>query len=242
MGAVTGANPFTSKLAVSGAGFMSVTGGTIQIGVAQTTVNAANNDQPTLDLTALTGVGQTFAFSANVPTFNIGQGSDTGGIVLLSNTSNNIIATTLEVGDSAGNNQGSNSTLTLGTGTNVIQADTINLAFSKATGTINFASQTAGSPGTVVITNKAGSGLPTLRSRATTVPRRALSIPASSTFAVTRRPSPPERSPWAFPITRALVAQAAPSTSTPAPSPPRPSPSVPRPAPPAPVQAPARST
>ena len=50
MGAVTGANPFTSKLAVSGPGFMSVTGGTIQIGVAQTTVNAANNDQPTLDL------------------------------------------------------------------------------------------------------------------------------------------------------------------------------------------------
>src|SRR5204862_3970861 len=53
-----------------------------------------------------------------------------------------ITAGTLVVGDSAGNNSGPASTLSLGAGTNVINANTVNLGFGKASGTINFAGAT----------------------------------------------------------------------------------------------------
>ena len=53
----------------------------------------------------------------------------------------------MQVGNSAGAN-GSSGTLILGAGTNVIATDTLNIGLSKVAGTVKFASQAAGSPGT----------------------------------------------------------------------------------------------
>lgn len=151
--AATGATQ--TKMTVSGGGSLAITGGNVQIGVSQTNVNAANSSLATLDLSGLTGPA---GFAATVTNFNVGQGNDVGGTLTLTNTNNAITATTLNVGNSNGNNQGGNSLLTFGTGTNTIKADTINIAISKATASVQFASQTAGSPGTVTINNTAGTG------------------------------------------------------------------------------------
>ncbi len=119
-------------------------------------MNAAYWSEPTLDVS---GLG---AFITNVTNFNIGVGTTTQGPghVLLSNTANTIVTTTLTVGDTGANNGRGTSNLTLGTGTNALQADTINIGRGKSSGpgAVSFVSQTAGSPGTVTITNKAGTG------------------------------------------------------------------------------------
>ncbi len=147
-----------TKLSVSGAGNFAITGGSIQIGVSQSTANANNASVGFLDVSNLTG-----SFSTNVTTFNIGQGNTSAGIVTLSNTANTLIATTLDIGDTNNNNgAGVTSVLTLGTNTNVIQANTINIGVCKTTtvltGSLAFASQAPGSAGTVTIANTAGTG------------------------------------------------------------------------------------
>ncbi|HLX60660.1 MAG TPA: C25 family cysteine peptidase [Planctomycetota bacterium] len=145
-----------SNLTVSGAGTLSLTSPTVTVGVNQAATNAAYWSAPTLDVTALT------SFTSTNTTFNVGVGttSQGPGTVLLSNTANTIVASTLTVGDTGGNNGRGTGTLRFGTGTNVIQADAFNIGRGKNTGpgVVNFASQTAGSPGTVTVTNKAGTG------------------------------------------------------------------------------------
>ena len=152
----TGTGPTQSNLTVTG-GTFAITGGAVNISVNQAATNAAYWSQATLDVTG------TSSFTANVTNFNVGVGTTTSGAgtVLLSNTANTIIATTIDVGDTGGNNgPGVGSFLTLGTGTNVIQANTIDIGRSKGSGpgTVAFASQVAGSPGTVTINNAAGTG------------------------------------------------------------------------------------
>ncbi len=145
-----------TKLTVNGGGAMTVAGTTVTIGVNQAGTNVAWTNTGTLDVTALSN------FTATVTNFNLGVGGTSSGAgnVLLSNTANTITATTLAVGDTGGNNGGGTSTLTLGTGTNVLRVDNLNIGRGKNTGTgiVKFASQTAGSPGTVTINNAAGSG------------------------------------------------------------------------------------
>ena len=148
-----------SNLTVSGAGSLAITGTTITISVNQAGTNRAYWSAPTLDVSGLA------EFSADVTSFNIGVGSTTQGpgTVLLSDTANTIIATTLTAGNTGGNNGRGSGLLVLGTGTNVIQADTITIGRSKsvpggATGVIRFASQDPGSPGTVIIADRAGTG------------------------------------------------------------------------------------
>ncbi len=153
MGIDSGAATAT-KLTVSGGGSMSVIGN-VQVGVSQGTTNAGNNSVGTLDLSGLTGAA---GFTSVGTNFNVGQGNTSGGFVTLTNTANSITATLLTVGDSNGSNGIGTNALTLGTGSNVIRADTINIGLSKIPGTISFLSQTAGSPGTVSIANKAGTG------------------------------------------------------------------------------------
>src|SRR5207302_629351 len=116
--------------------------------------NAPNNTVGVLDLRGLTGAA---GFTASVTNFNVGQGAASGGYVFLTNTSNTITATTLNVGNSASFNPVvQDSTLLLGTGSNVIQANTINIGFSKSGGIVSFASQAPGSPGTVTIASTSG--------------------------------------------------------------------------------------
>ena len=148
----------TSKLTASGAGSIAINGTTITIGVNSTGTNQAFWNDATLDVSGLA------AFSTNVTNFNIGVGTTTQGpgTVLLSNTANTIITTGLKLGDTGGNNGRGPGTLILGTGTNVVQADTIEIGKGKGTAIsgsiVKFASQTAGSQGTVTIGNKAGTG------------------------------------------------------------------------------------
>ncbi len=145
-----------SNLTVSGAGSLVITGTTIRVSVNQAAQNQAYWSAPTLDVS---GLG---AFSANVTNFNVGVGNNTHGPgqVLLSNTANTILATSLQVGNTGANNGRGTSTLTLGTGTNAIQADTIWIGRNKSSGpgVVKFDSQVSSSPGSVVITDKAGTG------------------------------------------------------------------------------------
>lgn len=150
-GAVTVGYPVasTTKLTMTGGGSLNVNAPTttFQIGAASA--------GSTLDVSALA------SFTASVTTFSLGsvlEGAQAGnGTLVLSNTANSITATTLRVGAPTANGSGVG-LVTLGTGTNVIQADTIHLGLYKgASGTMQFASQTAG-PGTVTIANKAGTG------------------------------------------------------------------------------------
>ena len=154
--AAGGTGQTDSKLTVSGDGSMAVNGTTINISVNQAATNAGYWSKGTLDVSALA------AFSTNVTNFNIGVGNNSQGPgdVILSDTANTILATTLTVGNTGANNGRGTSTLTLGTGTNVIQADTIYIGRNKSSGpgVVKFASQTAGSPGTVTISDKAGTG------------------------------------------------------------------------------------
>ena len=154
--AAGGTGQTDSRLNVTGAGTMAVNGTTINISANQAATNAAYWNAAILDASALA------SFNTNVTNFNIGLGSTTPGPgnVILSNTSNTILATTLVVGDTGGNNGRGLSTLTLGTGNNAIQVDTIRIGRGKGSGngTVTFVSQTVSSPGTVTIANKAGSG------------------------------------------------------------------------------------
>lgn len=147
----------TTKLTTSGAGSLAVNGTNLIVGVDGTgAVNSAWFNQATLDVRGLA------SFSTNVTNFNIGSGGNVvpTGDVLLSNTANTILATTLVVGSTGGANGDGTSTLTLGTGTNIINADTIQIGRGKASGpgVVKFVSQAAGSSGTVTIGNKLGTG------------------------------------------------------------------------------------
>ena len=154
--AATAGSPTDTKLTATG-GSMVVNGSSVVVGTVGTgTQNDGWFNRAVLDVSALA------SFSANVTDFNIGVGNTLNptGSVLLSNTANTILATTLRVADNGGQNGKGPSTVTLGTGTNVIQADTINIGIGKGSGpgVLNFVSQTAGSPGTVTIANKVGTG------------------------------------------------------------------------------------
>jgi autotransporter-associated beta strand protein len=143
-----------TRLAVSGAGGITISAGTLTVGVSQATANAANGSTGTVDLSAMTG-----PFTANVTAFNVGFGFDDAGIFTLGPGVNTITTPLLQIGHSNGNNgDGVNSLLTLGTGTNVLRADTINIGLSKVSANVQFASQAANSPGTLTITNANGSG------------------------------------------------------------------------------------
>jgi fibronectin-binding autotransporter adhesin len=149
----SGSGATRSNLTVSGAGTFAISGATtVNISVNQAAVNALYFSSPTLDVTGIA------SFTAAVTTFNIGVGSTTTGpgTLLLSNTANTITATTLVVGNSGTNNGNGNSTLQFGTGTNVINANTINLGYGKVGANVGFVSHTAGSPGTLTIAGTAG--------------------------------------------------------------------------------------
>jgi autotransporter-associated beta strand protein len=152
-----GTVPTKSNITVTGAGTFNVTGTTVNISKDLALLNSAWVSSAILDVTGLA------AFTANVTTFNVGVGSTSSGqgTLLLSNTANTLLATTIDIADTGGNNgPGTTSSIVLGTGTNVIQVDTLQIGRGKSSGIglFGFASQTSGSAGTLTLTNKAGSG------------------------------------------------------------------------------------
>ncbi len=148
----------TNLLTLTGAGSLSVknAAANVTVGLAQGGSGAYNNTA-TLDLTGLASVTLGDGTTA-INELRVGYGQTTNGTLKLSNTANTITATTVQIGHSNGFNGTGSNLLQLGTGTNVINADTINIGLSKGNGKLQFASQTAGSPGTVTIANKAGTG------------------------------------------------------------------------------------
>ncbi len=99
-----------------------------------------------------TGLG---SLIVNVKEFRVGFGVNVNSTLLLSDTSNSITANVVQLANSNGLNSGT-STAILGAGTNTFVTDAINIGVSKGVATLKFASQTAGSAGTVVIGGKTG--------------------------------------------------------------------------------------
>ena len=150
----------TTRLRMSGGGALLVTN-TAQnfvvgysVAIANTTTNG---NSASLDCSKLGSVTLGTA-SAPLGELRVGYGNGSGSTsatLTLSDSNNVITASTVQIGNSAGAN-GSAGTLILGAGTNIIAADTLNIGLSKVGGTVKFASQTAGSPGTVTIGGKSG--------------------------------------------------------------------------------------
>lgn len=121
----------------------------VTVGKAQASQNGGYNNIASLNLAGLSSV--TFGSgSTPVNEIRVGYHILNSGTLTLSNTNNLINATTMQIGHSKDNNGGSG-TVILGAGTNVLAVNTFNIGCSKVTGTLKFASQTAGSPGTVTI-------------------------------------------------------------------------------------------
>jgi len=143
-----------NTLTITGSGALLVanTAAIVTIGLNQGTETSNNNG--ILDLTGLSGVTLGSSSTA-INELRIAYGQMASGTLKLSNTAATITATTIRIGDSNGANNGTGY-LNLGTGYNDINADTIDVGLSKAGGTLKFASQTAGSAGTVTIGGKTG--------------------------------------------------------------------------------------
>lgn len=121
----------------------------LQVGYFTTPINATPANNSDLNLA---GLG---SFTADVNQFRAGYGSNVAADVILSDTANYITANSIEVGNSAGAN-GSTGTLQLGAGVNVLQANSLNIGVSKVRGVMDFASNTPGSPGTLLLTGRNG--------------------------------------------------------------------------------------
>ena len=126
----------------------------VTVGKSQGNQNGGFNNVSTLDLAGLSSV--TLGSSgAAISELRVGYGTTCTGTLTLSNTNNLITATTVQIGHSKDNNGGAG-TVILGAGTNVLAANLFNIGCSKIAGTLKFASQTAGSPGSVTIGGKTG--------------------------------------------------------------------------------------
>ena len=147
----------TSKLTISGSGSLLVanTSAYVTVGLAQ-----GNPDWSNTSVLDLSGLASVTLGSSGTPIseLRIAYGQTASGTLKLSNTAATITAATIRIGDSTLQNPGSGY-LTLGTGNNDINADTIYVGMSKAAGTLKFVSQTFGSSGSVTIRSKNNSAL-----------------------------------------------------------------------------------
>ena len=148
VGADSGTNS-TTRCRMSGSGTLTVANSNalVIVGKAQSSQNYSSSGW--LDLSGLSCVTLGSA-AAPLSDLRVGYGMTTSGQLTLSETSNTVTATTVQIGNSGGFNGGTGTVL-LGAGANVIAASTINIGLSKTSGTLKFASQLAGSSGTVTI-------------------------------------------------------------------------------------------
>jgi len=138
-----------SRCRMTGGGALVVTNPAARVTVGLAQANQNWNNSAVLDLS---GLGEVTFGSDAAPLLDVrvGYGLTATGLLTLSDTRNTIIATALHVGHSAGGNGGS-STLVLGAGENLVAADTLNIGISKSSGTVAFASQIPGAPGTLTL-------------------------------------------------------------------------------------------
>jgi autotransporter-associated beta strand protein len=115
--------------------------GHFTVGVPRSNTPTNGDPAATLDLTGL----NSFTYTATTGELRVGGGNVVGTLRLAS-TSNTITAAQVRIGDTGtggGNNNAGDSTLTLGLGTNVIHANSINIGAVKSSGIFNFQSGTA---------------------------------------------------------------------------------------------------
>ncbi|HET6407974.1 MAG TPA: autotransporter-associated beta strand repeat-containing protein, partial [Chthoniobacteraceae bacterium] len=137
-----------SSLVVNGGG------GHFTIGYSRSNAATGGDPAATVDLTQLTN----FTYNATGGELRIG-GGNVAGSLNLANTSNTIVAAQVRIGDSSvlqpggGNNNGGSSSLTLGPGTNVINANSIIIGATKSHATLAFQDP---SLGTLTIAGQTG--------------------------------------------------------------------------------------
>ena len=153
--APTGATNTNAQLKIAGGGTLNITSTTnasFNIGVGAGSNTPGGQPTANLDMSGLAN----FVFSTGTGSFGVGNlVTRSSSTLTLANASNTITAATVGVGDSnqpGGNNGGAGSNLLLGAGTNVINANTINVGFTKSTGTFQF----AGGTGSVTINGEGG--------------------------------------------------------------------------------------
>lgn len=163
---VSGTVKATTLATITGAGSLvvSTTTANFEAGLQTVTSQAAadaipgaatpfdNQGNTNTTITDFSGLG---SFTASVNEFRVAHGLNNRSTLYLSNTANSITANTVQISNSADFNAG-NGILYLGTGTNVISTNALNIGVSKGVGTLQFLSQAAGSAGTVVIGGKTG--------------------------------------------------------------------------------------
>jgi|GEM_PF-2669196 len=140
-----------SRATFSGGGSLVIAtpGQNLQAGFGTSPAGSTPNNNTDLDFS---GLG---SFTADVNQFSAGYGSNIASDVILSDTANYITANTIEVGNSAGIN-GYTGTMQLGAGINIIQANTLDVGLSKVRGILDFASNSPGSSGTLLLTGRNG--------------------------------------------------------------------------------------
>ena len=159
-----GTSSTTSKLTISGAGALQVTNASANVVVGLSQAANSSNNTGTLDLTGLTSVTLGNSTTA-IGQLLVGYAQTASGTLLLSNTANTITASVIQVGNSLNSSAGpGTSQITLGAGTNVLDADTFDIAASntkfitKDNATVAFVNPGSVGLGTVTIANKAGTG------------------------------------------------------------------------------------
>lgn len=151
VGTDTGSNS-VSRCRFSGGGAWLVTNSAANVTVGKAQANQAWSNSSALDVSGLSAVTLGSA-EAPINELRVGFGLTSTGLLTLSDSSNAITAAALQIGHSNGGNPGGG-TLVLGAGENVLSADTVNIGLSKANGTVRFASQSPGSPGTLTLGGK----------------------------------------------------------------------------------------
>jgi fibronectin-binding autotransporter adhesin len=159
--------PNTNGLVISGVNtVVNMTGGgsfvvndttnNFLVGQLRNNNDAGTDPTATLDLTGLNNFSYTATGAGEL---RVGYGGNITGILRLANTTvsavaptNTITAAAIQVGNSNNQNNGGASTLSLGGGSNVLNAATINLGGGKSAGTMNF----LGSSGSVTIAGTTG--------------------------------------------------------------------------------------
>ena len=139
----------TTQVKISGGGALVVTNASAYVTVGRSQTNESFYNTCSLDLSDLSTV---VLGSSLIPLneIRLTYGAACPATLTLSNSTNLLTATTLNVGHSNNANSGPG-TLIFGAGLNTLAVNTLNIAQSKGSGTIKFASQVPGSAGSVTI-------------------------------------------------------------------------------------------
>ena len=138
-----------TRVKMTGGGALALTHPAASLTLGKGQSDEAGTGTGLLDLSELSSVTLGSA-EAPVSEIRVAYGQMSSGTLTLSNTNNLITASALYVGNSLKLNAGTG-TMVLGAGANTLAVDTVYIALYKGAGTLKFASQTAGSPGTVTM-------------------------------------------------------------------------------------------